>query len=247
MNKFRRFLKYGLSFLSVLLHYNKNSKVLYLHDVHKDTIYAKEDHSMHILEFLRLVEIIKKKGFEIVPMITERRKQVRFCFDDGYRGVWDCRELFVSNGIYPTIFIATSLVGKSEYLNEREIKILSDMGFLIQSHAVSHKPLTAFDDKGLKEELCHSKKTLEMITSKKVEEICLPLGLFNEKVLSLSTRVYARTFLSVPGSYWDDYDRGMIRRVLFQDSKASDIHLSLLGGQEIFFKRLYKQHYHENA
>lgn len=245
MNK--KIIKYCLSLLSVVFHYNRKSKVLYLHDVHAGTQYAFDDRSMPIEDFLRILEAVKKEGFEIVTNITEKKNQVRLCFDDGYRGIWDCREILSKSGIFPTIFIATSLMGDKNHLTTDEIRALSDMGFPIQSHTISHKPLTIHYTRELNAELTESKEILEKTTHKQVTEICLPLGFFNENVLSCCLSVYDRVFMSVPGSYWDDLNQGLVRRILCQDASPSIIRLALLGGQNIFFQRIRKQHYHKNA
>ena len=243
MSRIRSVIKLCLSLISVVFRYNRRSKVLYLHDIHSSTQYAIEDRSMPITEFLELLEAIKNIGFTIVPEITERKNQVRLCFDDGYRGIWDCKDPLIERGIFPTIFIATSLIGTPNYLSSDEIKHLSDIGFHIQSHAFSHKPLTSFGDDDLDMELHVSKAELEKITSKVVDELCLPLGYFSNSVLSKSRKLYSRVFLSLPGSYWDDYERGLIRRLLCQDTTPLEVRLSLLGGQEIMYWRLRKQHF----
>lgn len=247
MIRLKGFIKYCLSLLSVCFHYNRKSKVLYLHDVHKEKCYAVEDCSMPLASFLKLVDTIQGFGFSIVKEITEKKNQVRLCFDDGYRGIWDCRDEFIKREIFPTIFIATTLIGKEHYLTAEEIIQLHDMGFSIQSHAVSHKPLTEFDEDHLNYELIEAKKELEQITQISVEEICFPLGYYNEIVLKQALLVYKRVFLSIPGSYWDEFENGIILRILCQKISLPSLRLSLIGGQEIFRSHIRKQHYHKNA
>ena len=247
MSKIRRILKNSLSLLSVAIHYNRRSKVLYLHDVHDDKQYAVEDKSMPIKTFLDVMQSVKESGFSIVPVIEKKENQVMICFDDGYRGIWDCREYLADNGIFPTIFVATSLIGKDNYLTREEIEILADMGFSIQSHTVSHLPLTSLDKSKLKSEMLESKQTLEQIVHKDVRQVCLPWGYYNEEVLEVAANYYDLVFLSTPGTYWDEKDTGLIHRVLCQESSPATIKLDLLGGQEIFYRRNKKQHYHKTV
>jgi len=51
----------------------------------------------------------------------------------------DCADWLVSQRVYPTVFIPTTLIGKEGYLSESEIVRLHEAGFNIQSHGVRHK------------------------------------------------------------------------------------------------------------
>lgn len=241
--KLKRIGKQCLSLISMLFHYNKKSKVLYLHDVHKDICYAANDHSVPIAKFLELLTAVKDSGFDIVQDITEAKGQVRICFDDGYRGIWDCKELLIDNGVFPTIFVATSLIGMNNYLSKEEIQVLDKLGFSIQSHTVSHRPLTEFDVDVLNDEMSSSKRVLEGLIHKKVDEVCFPIGYYNEQVLKEATKYYKHLFISVPGAYFENEENGIVHRILCQDMTPCSVKIALLGGQEVFKNHINKLHY----
>src|SRR6478736_1314193 len=71
---------------------NRNSKVLYYHDVHKDNDLPETRMSTPMSLFLEHIRIIKKLGFEIVDQITRPNDQVMITFDDGYLGVYKNKE-----------------------------------------------------------------------------------------------------------------------------------------------------------
>ena len=238
------FVKICLSLFSVIINQNRRSKVLYLHDIHKETCYAKHNHSMPISKFIDLIKIVNENGFSIVSEITESTNQIRLCFDDGYRGIWDCHNDLVSYGIFPTLFVATSLIGKDGYLSNNEIVELSRLGFSIQSHTVSHYPLTGMSINQLKKELSGSKEYLGSLLHKEIDELCLPLGYYNDCVLLHALKEYKRVFLSVPGSFYDELDKGIVLRVLVQEMSPLSLKYALFGGQDIFRSRIRNQHYH---
>ena len=47
--------------------------------------------------FEQHIETIKQLGFEIVQQITDDKKQIMLCFDDGFHGIWDNKEFVIDN------------------------------------------------------------------------------------------------------------------------------------------------------
>lgn len=79
----------------------------------------------------------------------------------------------------------------SEMINK-----LSDMGFQIGSHTLTHPHLTKLNDKELKSELEDSKKAIEFITKKECVILAYPYGEFDERVVNAVKKagyLYART------------------------------------------------------
>ena len=110
------------------LYNNKNSKIIYYHDFYDGTCYT--DMGTPLSLFKQQLKIAKQCGYKIVDTITQPKCELTIMLDDGFRGIWDCREFFYEQAIHPTIFIAKSLVGKDGYLNEDEIKELSSHGWI---------------------------------------------------------------------------------------------------------------------
>ena len=86
------------------------------------------------------------------------------------------------------------------YLSLNEIKEISEMGFEIGSHGVSHTLLTRMDTNSQKEELYNSKKLLEEITSRNINSFCYPYGgkkSYNKYTLKLLEEVDYHNAISV--------------------------------------------------
>jgi peptidoglycan/xylan/chitin deacetylase (PgdA/CDA1 family) len=71
------------------------------------------------------------------------------------------------------------------YMTEKQIKILSDSGFEIGSHGLTHSLLTAdyMNDSKIDFELKHSKLALENITRKHVLSFCFPAGYYDQNIV----------------------------------------------------------------
>ena len=163
-------------------------------------------------------------------------------FDDGFRGIYDCREFFYANNICPTVFLAVSLIGQHGYLTVDEIIDLQNHGFNFQSHGWRHEDMTSLSDEQLHLELVEARKTLSELLGKDVDEICLPIGYFSDRLLDkLSKEGYREIYSSIPGDY-DDLVYGMRRRNLLQSSSPYQVSMVLKGGMSLLSNRYLKLH-----
>lgn len=86
------------------------------------------------------------------------------------------------------------------YMNSHQLKLLSDYGFEIGSHGMTHSILIAeyMTEHKIIEELYNSKRWLEGITGKPVTTFCFPAGRYNSKVMELAKQVgYTSTCLVI--------------------------------------------------
>lgn len=237
----REFARLLILWLSNLLHYNHDSKIIYYHDVSKK--YTRMGTDLDTIK--RHVSIVKEQGYAIVPHITERKNQVMVCFDDGWAGIYEAKDFFVDNNIYPTVFIAVDLIGKRGYLSLDQILELQTCGFVFEGHTWSHKDLTTFDDAGLRHELIDSKAELSRMLGKEVEALCFPQGRFSDKVYQVSVEAgYKKIYSSIPGGYYDLLaERNLICRNLVQSSTDREFRYLLNSTSPIMVKRMSKLHY----
>lgn len=144
-----------------------------------------------------------KEGFEIVQQITKPEKQVAIMLDDGFRGIYEVRDFFYENNIFPTIFLPAGHIGKKCLLSKNEILDLQSHGFRFECHSWSHSDLTLFSDEELKHELGDSKIFLNNLLGKNVNEICLPIGYFSDHLLQqLKLFGYKEVYSSIPGNLY---------------------------------------------
>lgn len=234
--------------LSALVHRNKGSKIFYYHDIFISKNYKALDADAFMGTPLSLfkehVKIIRDAGFEIVQNITKPEGQVAIMLDDGFRGIWECREFFYEEKIFPTIFLPVDYVDKVNegMLSVEEILELQTHGFKFESHGWSHRPLTAVSKNELTKELKDSREFLSNLLGKDVKEICMPLGYFNNDVLEeIRNAGYDRTYSCIPGNC-NEAPYGLVSRNLCQFASPMEVKLILKGGNELLKSRYIKLH-----
>lgn len=240
MRQIKSLIKNILLLFGVVLHNNRKSKILYYHDIHNGTPYTSMSTPLDV--FQSHIEKIKKLGYTVVPQINSVNNQVTIMFDDGFRGIYDCREFFYTNNICPTVFLAVSLIGQPGYLTIDEIIELQNHGFNFQSHGWRHEDMTSLSDDQLQLELVEARKKLSELLGKSVDEICLPIGYFSDRLLkNLSKEGYREIYSSIPGDY-ADLVYGMRRRNLVQGSSSFQVSLILKGGMSLLSSHYLKLH-----
>ena len=223
---------------------NSKSKIIYYHDFYDEEQYT--DMGTPLALFKEHLKILKNCGYKVVDRITKREGEIAVMLDDGFRGIWECREFFYKENIHPTIFIAKSLVGKKDYLTVSEIKELDQHGWIFQSHTVAHTSLNDFSMEELDYQLKESKKYLEELLGKEIKEICAPQGKFSNWVCEHAFRAgYDVFYSSTPGNYNErltDFSF-VVTRNLCQSLSPFNFMLAINGGYKIFQKKYLKRRY----
>lgn len=229
----------GMAFL----HHDAASKVVFYHDIGKRWTAMGTDGEV----FWRHMKCLRHG--DVV------------CFDDGFRGIWDERERWISEGVMACgsvgvkkiVFLAVGLVGKPGYLTWDEIRELQDKyGFEFQCHTWSHQtlagpwndevpvPVEGRTEVWYRHELVDSKVEIERRIGKKVTELCLPVGLFSDDVIKrCSAAGYEKVYSSYPGNVTNDYIQP---RCLVQDLDVASFKAVLNGGMKLFSKRYKRMH-----
>lgn len=240
----KELIRSSLFFVGNLMYSNRESKIIYYHDFFDGKMYT--DMGTPLSLFRQHLKIIKKNGYKIVDKITEHKGEIAIMLDDGYRGIWDCREFFYEQNIHPTIFIAKSLVGKEGYLSESEIKELDKHGWIFQSHTVSHTSLNNFTLEELDYELMESKHYLENLLGKEIKEICAPQGKYSNWVCEHAFRAgYDVFYSSTPGNYYERLTNFsfVITRNLCQSLTPYQFKFAINGGYKIFQRVYFKRRF----
>ena len=240
----RFFLRRIVFLLGCVLHHNHDSKVIYYHDVSKKYTEMGTDYGL----MLKHIDIVRKLGYHIVPEISARKRQVMFCFDDGWAGIYDYKDEFVRMGIFPTIFIAVDLIGREGYLTEPQIKDLYSARFRFGAHTWSHRDLTSLTEVGgVEHELLDSKAELEKTFSHPFEAICFPMGRFSDMVVEKSSEYgYRQLFTSLPGGFYDLARKNLITRNCAQNVSPAEFRWMLNGTSLLFRRKLVRQHFEKN-
>lgn len=220
---------------------NQVGKVVFYHDAHDRKKYAKTSTPLQLLA--SHIKIGKDNGFSFPQGLPFNKKEVMICFDDGYRGVYDCKEYFQKNDIRPTIFLAVDLIGQEGYLSWDEIKELQQYGFVFQSHTCSHRTLTEVPEPELAHELKDSKSIIEDKLGNEVNWLCFPRGRFTRHICQTAYGFgYDKLFSSIPGNALDSRADGLICRNIVQSLSPAAFLATLNGGANLFYNRYYKLH-----
>jgi len=103
-------------------------------------------------------------------------------------------------GIAATYFVNPGLAGtEPKFLTWEQLKELQAAGHSIQSHGWSHKFLISCSDAELAQELGGSRETLQDKLGAAVEEISVPGGRWDQRVIEACARAgYKRVYVSDP-------------------------------------------------
>lgn len=232
-----RYVKHMALWGASLLRNNRKGKILFYHDVHIDTRYERTSTPLEL--FKMHMDVVRNKGFCICDGLPLGMNEIMVCFDDGLRGIWDCKDYFIESGIAPTVFLIWDKIGTQGYLSKDEILELKAKGFVFQSHGITHRSLTDIaSDDAVYGELADSKLKLEAMLNTEVTGFCFPRGMMTKKIYNLALRAgYKELYSSVPGSADDMLADRLYRRNLCQSFTATEIVWVLKGAVELFAHR----------
>jgi peptidoglycan/xylan/chitin deacetylase (PgdA/CDA1 family) len=163
--------------------------VLAYHEVMPESNYAYCVTSEAFAEQLRLLDSLKKK--ELLD--------TRITFDDGEQSqYYNALPFLTEYGIKATFFVTPGLIGTAaKFLGWDALRALQSAGHTVQSHGWSHKFLTFCSEEELLHELRASKQSLEDNLGSAVEEISVPGGRWDRRVLhACAAAGYRRVYVS---------------------------------------------------
>ncbi len=106
-------------------------------------------------------------------------------------------------------FVTTDFVSKKNHMDWPQIRELQKNGFIIGSHAVSHKDLSRLQDKDVIYELSYSKSTIEDKLGREVDIVSMPHGGYDHRICRIAKEFgYRAIFTSRPTyqiAYADPY------------------------------------------
>jgi peptidoglycan/xylan/chitin deacetylase (PgdA/CDA1 family) len=170
-----------------------NRAVLAYHEVMPESDYSYCVTSRVFAEHMALLDSVAKSSDPKLP--------VQITFDDGERSQYlNAAPLLAEHGISATYFVTPGLIGTAaKFLGWHELKTLQNAGHSIQSHGWSHRFLTFCSDAELAHELLASRQLLEDKLGDLVEEISVPGGRWNRRVIKACADAgYRRIYVSDP-------------------------------------------------
>ena len=157
-------------------------------------------------------------------------------FDDGWKGNYlHAFPVLLKQGFRATFFVVAGLIGRENYMTWEQLGRMQSSGMSIQSHALTHRPLTEMKEADLLFELRESKNIIEDRLSARVSHLSLPHGLKEERIWDLAREIGYHSICTsdvgfyIPGSGgpWlkrinmgDGMPESRFRRVALGESKA---------------------------
>lgn len=140
-------------------------------------------------QFQSQLDIVSRGGFEALNVtqsleaMNSGKPVLCITFDDGCASdLHVAAPLLRDKNFNATFYVTVDHLGKDGYLTKTELRELSDLGFEIGSHSLTHRHLNDLDAVEIKKELVESKRALEEVTGKPVEHFSCPGGRVNAAV-----------------------------------------------------------------
>lgn len=167
--------------------------VLAYHEVLPESNYAYCVPCDHFAEHMNLLSLMAQS--------VGSADHARITFDDGEQSQSrNAGPLLREHGTSATYFVNPGLAGSEpKFLAWAQLKELQAVGHSIQSHGWSHKFLTSCSDAELAQELVRSREMLQDKLGVAVEEISVPGGRWNRRVIEACAHAgYKRVYVSDP-------------------------------------------------
>ena len=148
-------------------------------------------------------------------------KPILITFDDGRKEQFSiAAEILEKYNFKGVFFIMTVTIGKEHYMNQSEIKELSDRGHIIGCHTWDHHKVTDYKKDDWKLQLAKPKKTLEKITGKPVTSFAYPYGIWNPAAAdSLKNNGFSTAFI-IFGKQNNTFPLYTIPRIVVKNSSS---------------------------
>jgi len=147
-------------------------------------------------QFASQLEIVVQGGFkglnvsqslEAMHSGTAGKPVVCITFDDGCASdLHVAAPLLRDKKFNATFYVTVDHLGRDGYLTRTELRELSDLGFEVGSHSLTHRHLNDLDAVQIRRELVESKQVLEEITGNSVDHFSCPGGRVNAVVTELA-------------------------------------------------------------
>ena len=204
----------------------KQIPVIMYHGV-SDTTWGLEGLFMKVNDFEEQMKYLHDNGYETIFIEDIEKdytgkKVVALTFDDGYIDFYtNVLPIIKKYNIKTNLYIITSTTSGGKYVNEEQIKELSDSGLVsIGSHTVSHNALASLNSEQIETELKNSKEYLENLLGKEIKTISYPTGSYNSTVLRTAEKYYKYGITTINGtqnmSSFSKYK--IIRRAMYRSS-----------------------------
>jgi len=194
-------------------------------------------------EQLEVVETNKWRGLNVTQALEAREAAVCFTFDDGCASdLHVAAPLLSEKNFNATFYVTVNHLGRSGYLTQTELRELSDLGFEIGSHSMTHRHLNDLNDKEVEFELVDSKQRLEEIVGRPVVHFSCPGGRVNRVTTEVAVKAgYKTVATSRLGLNFASSDPFALNRIAIKNGLNARAFEGLCTGKGLLLKRSEEQ------
>lgn len=114
-------------------------------------------------------------------------KAVAITFDDGCEtDLLSAAPILKENGFNATFYVTAGFIGKPGYLSPQQPRELSNLGFEIGCHSMTHAYLNDLDEAALLLEIVEAGQRIEQMIGRKVEHFSCPGGRYSERARKIA-------------------------------------------------------------
>lgn len=149
-------------------------------------------------DFKEQLDLITAKGLGVKKIEEAGTGDVVITFDDGELNNFQLALPVLKTHRFPAyFFVISKRVGRPGYMSMEDLREMIRQGMVIGSHGMSHEILTNLKDTQISEELSASKKYLERNLEIVINDLSIPRGFCNDKVLDMAYAAgYKNVFIS---------------------------------------------------
>ena len=124
------------------------------------------------------------RGMSVSEALSSSNKRgVAITFDDGCEtDLLSAAPTLKQADFNATFYVTVAFLGMPGYMSRSQLQQLSNLGFEIGSHSMTHPYLSDLSDGALQAEIANSKNELEQMTGRSVEHFSCPGGRWNKRV-----------------------------------------------------------------
>jgi peptidoglycan/xylan/chitin deacetylase (PgdA/CDA1 family) len=176
------------------------------------------------------------------------RKPIAITFDDGCEtDLIAAAPALKQSGFNATFYVIAGRLGKRGYLSERQLRELSDEGFEIGCHSMTHRYLPDLDEDALRVEVVEAKKRIEQIIGKRVANFSCPGGRWSAGVARVAREAgYDSLATSRTGANNCSADLFRLSRVAMTAGTSMDDYERLCRGEGLLLRRA-REHLFDTA
>ncbi len=161
---------------------------------------------------------------EALRLPDENRSSIAVTFDDGCEtDLLIAAPLLKAANFNATFYVIAGRIGARGYLSQVQLRQLSEAGFEIGCHSMTHRYLDDLSDQELRVEIAEAKDRLEQITGQRIAHFSCPGGRYSRAVARIAREVgYASVATSRIGVNTKATDSFALSRIAVLRGLAAD-------------------------